>query len=290
MNIQDLPLLKSRRYLLSNFSKSLLGGFIFGTAQHIYRLFKSQEYRYLSLCRLKYAFIGRYQETKVKLSKREITVPDIASFLSMYEEIYFNQIYKIPMEPSKILDLGANIGLSILWLKEHYPHAEITGYEADKNIFKNLRKNTKGLLDIKIHNEAVWHKDTELSFSPEGADGGRVDDRAKNDKSLVKARDIRCILKNEGPFSFIKMDIEGAESTVLPACRGLLDGTTFLFCEYHSIENEPQNLDVILNVLREEGFRIHIQSVSTSKQPFMFRKKQAGFDLQLNIFGWKKEK
>ena|GEM_PF-658596 len=284
--------LKSKRHLLGNFSKSLLGGFMFGAAQHMYRLFNSQEYRYLSVCRLKYAFVERYQETKVKFCQREreISVPDIASFLSMYEEIYFNKIYQIPLEPTKILDLGANIGLSILWLKKHYPHAEIIGYEADKNIFKYLQKNVEGLPGVKLHNEAVWHKDAELSFSSEGADGGRIDDGAKNDDCQVKAIDIRRVLRDEGPFSFIKMDIESAESSVLPACRGLLDKTDFVFCEYHAVEGDPQNLDEILNVLREEGFRIHIQSVNTSKQPFMFRKKQAGFDMQLNIFGWKDEK
>jgi FkbM family methyltransferase len=186
------------------------------------------------------------------------------------------------------LDLGANIGLSILWLKQHYPAVEDIGYEADKNIFKQLELNTAGLTGVSLHNKAVWDEDTVLSPSSEGADGGRIDSAAENeDNSRVKARDVRNILQNEGPFNFFKMDIEGAESTVIPACRGLLGETDFISCEYHLVEGEDQNLDQILNVLREEGFRIHIQPVATSQQPFMERKQQAGFDMQLNIFGWK---
>jgi FkbM family methyltransferase len=282
-----IALLKSKISMFLNLLRSLLGGFIFVAVRDILRLIESKEYRYLSFCKLRYAFVERYQEIKITACERRLSIPDMASFLSMYEEIYCNKIYQVPFEPKKVLDLGANIGLSILWLKQHYPAAEIIGYEADKNIFKQLQLNVTELDGVLVHNEAVWHEDTVLSFSAEGADGGRIDCLTENEgNSRVKARDIRNILQNDGPFNFIKMDVEGAESTVIPACRGLLDDTDFIFCEYHSVDGKAQNLDEILNVLREEGFRIHIQPVATSQQPFMKRKHQAGFDMQLNIFGW----
>lgn len=282
--------MKSKSYMLGTFSKSLIGGFLFGAAKHLYLLVTSKEYLKLSIYRLRYAFTQRYREIEIKCCHRQLSVPDAASFLSMYEEIYVNRIYQIPSEPLRILDLGANIGLSIMWFKQYYPESEIVAYEADANIFRHLQKNVAGLDGVTIHNEAVWHEDAELSFASEGADGGHIENAGEIDgNDLVQARDIRRVLKEKGPFNFIKMDIEGAEASVLPACRGLLEKTDFIFCEYHSIEGEGQNLDEILNVLCEEGFRIHIQPVSISKQPFMRRKNQVGFDMQLNIFGWRSQ-
>ena len=94
-------------------------------------------------------------------------------------------------------------------------------------------------------------------------------------------------MNNHDKIDIIKMDIEGAESRVLPACKGYLDETKFIFCEYHSTEGEDQYLSEILTLLRDEGFRVHIQPINISKQPFLKRSINAGFDMQLNIFAWK---
>jgi hypothetical protein len=83
------------------------------------------------------------------------------------------------------------------------------------------------------------------------------------------------------------MDIEGAEARVLPACKGLLRETGYVFCEYHSTDGKDQHLAEILTFLKEEGFRVHIQPVNVSEQPFIKRNINAGFDMQLNIFAWK---
>ena len=105
----------------------------------------------------------------------------------------------------------------------------------------------------------------------------------------VQAKDIRKILDEKGPFDYIKMDIEGAESEIMPACRGILNDTKYIFCEYHSDLESEQNLYKILSVLYDEGFRVHIKPIGVSKQPFVKINNQFGFDMQLNIFAWKGE-
>ncbi len=273
--------------ILGQLSKHPLGSFLFYIAKNLYHFIVSKNHRKLFFYKSLYGFRARFKRTRISCCERQLDVPDVASFLSMYNEIFVNEIYKIPKYPNKVLDLGANIGLSVLWIKKIFPQSTVIAYEADAEIFKYLKHNTEGLEGVTINNKAVWHEDTKLSFSSEGADGGRVDEAHAGNKNIVIAVDIQHILKDEGPFDFIKMDIEGAEASVIPACRGLLGKTNFLFCEYHSIEGQKQNLDEILRIFNEEGFRIHIQPVSTSKQPFIDRHKQAGFDMQLNIFGWK---
>lgn len=263
---------------------------IYGPVRHLYLLLTSSEYRNMSIYYSKYANAQRYIETTVKLGRHKLTVPDIASFLSQYKEIYLNKIYAVPMDNPKILDLGANIGLSVIWFKENFPGSEILAIEADPKIYRYLKDNTSALDGVSLQNIAAWDEDRELSFYSEGADGGRIEaiEACSSPPSVkVAAVDIRCILKEKGPFDFIKMDIEGAEARVLSACQGLLQETRFVFCEYHSIEGEKQHLDDVLSLLNAEGFRMHIQPVNMSGQPFMKRRIYADFDMTLNIFAWK---
>jgi len=269
--------------------KSIIGGILFYPIKHFYSLLKSREHRQLALYHSLYGREPRYNEKRIKCSGLTLDVPDVASFISMYEEIFVNKIYEVKLTSPRILDLGANIGMSILWFKKNYPDSNIIAYEADKEIFKSLKNNVKDCNGVILHNEAVWHEDTKLSFSLEGADAGRIDEHTSSADALVQARDIRNILKNEGPFDYIKMDVEGAESTVLPACRGMLSDTKYIFCEFHSTEGQEQKLDEILTVLRSEGFRIHIQTITVSMQPFIKRSIKVGFDMQLNIFAWKEK-
>ena len=83
------------------------------------------------------------------------------------------------------------------------------------------------------------------------------------------------------------MDIEGAESIVLPECSGLLDNTKYLFFEYHSLATEGQNLGRILSDLTDQNFRIHMHSSNASKQPFEKVNTIAGYDMLLNVFAYK---
>jgi FkbM family methyltransferase len=267
--------------------KSFIGGFLFYPIKHLYLLLKSRNYRKLTAYYSLYGNQARYHDKTINCCGRKLNIPDVASFISMYEEIFVNKIYEINSVSPKILDLGANIGMSILWFKQNYPDSEIVAYEADEVIFQYLKNNVSECNNVTLHNEAVWHEDATLSFCSEGADAGRVDESSPAEKVFVQAKDIRKILKEEGPFDYIKMDIEGAESTVLPACRGMLANTQYVFCEYHSSEGSEQKLDEILSILRSEGFRIHIQTITVSMQPFIKRSIKVGFDMQLNIFAWK---
>ena len=190
--------------------------------------------------------------------------------------------------PPKILDLGANIGLSVLFFKSMYPDAQITAVEADPNIYKYLENNLykNGYTDVQLINKAAWNETTTLKFTSEGADAGSI----AIDQSLntidIHAIDIREILKYH-QFDLLKIDIEGAESIVLPACKEYLSQIKFLFVEYHSLAENPQDLDNLITTISDAGYRIHIQSVLSSESPFMKLTKYMGFDMQLNIFAWR---
>lgn len=250
----------------------------------------SHEYLRWCLLEARVGKLNRYTESKIRVHGLSLIVPDTASFLSAYKEIFVNSVYAFDFNsPSpRILDLGANIGLSVLFFKRMYPKSIITAFEADPYIFKYLRKNIigNGYSDVTIVNRAIWDEHTTLRFQSDKADGGRVI-CSDNGGIQVEAIDIGEYLKSH-PVDFLKMDIEGAEEVVLPACREHLRGISYLFVEYHSQVGKKQVLADIIHIMTEAGFRVHLHPpVIYNPAPFLAVRPHCGFDLQMNIFGWR---
>lgn len=264
--------------------------FWYEPVRHIYRFLTNRHYRICCLLETRFGALPRFTERRVRIDDWMLVFPDAASFLSAFREIFVENIYKFnaaSQEP-RILDLGANIGLSVLYFKQLYPKANITAFEADPKIFAYLKNNVhgNGYADVKLINKAAWHENTILKFSSEGADGGRA--ALDGDVNIVEvpAIDIREFLEDR-TYDFLKMDIEGAEESVLPASMDYLDRFRYVFVEYHSKIDRKQELDRILQVLKEAGFRVHIHCAFVSPMPFVTVHEASGFDLQLNIFGCK---
>lgn len=269
---------------------SILKPFFYDPAKHLYKLLFNDDYRRYVILEFKLGNKPRFTPYNVRVHSWQLSIPDSASFLSAYKEIFVERIYdfKTEIEAPKILDLGANIGLSVLFFKRLYPKAQITAFEADPKIFESLKKNVhgNGYTDVQLINKAAWHENSTLHFRSEGADGGRAAMDGDENLIEVEAIDIAQFIKNER-FDFLKMDIEGAEEVVLPACRGYLSEIKFIFVEYHSKVKKKQSLSQMLGILADAGFRLHIHSVMCSPSPFIKRETNSGFDLQLNIFGWR---
>jgi FkbM family methyltransferase len=268
----------------------LIRPFFHAPARHLYKLVTDREYRVWCIQDARLGHVPRFRECRTKVHGWDISLPDSASFLSTYKEIFVNRIYEFRnVSPApRILDLGANIGLSVLFFKLLYPEAKITAFEADPGIFRHLKNNVhgNGFDDVVLINKAIWSDNCTLRFHAEGADGGRVEQSVGKGLIEVEATDIRDLLKAQ-QFDFLKMDIEGAEETVLPACKGYLAGFKYIFLEYHSRRGQEQKLSAMLGLMTDEGFRYDIQSPLWSNRPFTRPARAAGFDLQLNIFAWK---
>lgn len=241
--------------------------------------------------------LPRFRETEIRAMDLDLLIPDSASFLSTYWEVFVEKIYAFEFSrpDPRILDLGANIGLSVCYFKKLFPGAEVIALEADPNIFRYLTENVSRnrLTGVTTINKAAWNNAGKLRFMAEGADGGRIAIAGDKSQGEVEAIDIGDLLRSQlskgFPVDVLKIDIEGAEEAVLPACRGLLESVKYLFVEYHADVSRPQSLDLLLAVLRKEGFRFHIRSSSAmhTPQPFLKRQVHCGFDMQLDIFAWK---
>jgi FkbM family methyltransferase len=270
----------------------LLKPFAYEPAKHLYKLVARPEYRNLALLEARLRRVPRYTECQATVHNWHLKIPDAASFLFSYDEIFVKRIYDFPAATTspKILDLGANVGLSVLFFKWLYPQAQIVAFEADPKIYQYLTHNVHGnnYRDVELINAAAWDENTELAFTTEGADGGHIQQAAHAPVSVIRVPAINMAEHLQShSYDFVKMDIEGAEERVLPACLPYLDKTTFLFVEYHSHADRKQWLPELMSLLAKAGFRIHLHSVVCSASPFAKRVINAGFDLQLNVFAWR---
>jgi FkbM family methyltransferase len=212
------------------------------------------------------------------------------SFLWAHHEIWKRQIYHFvtaELQPL-IIDGGANVGLSVVYFKWLFPNSRLIAFDADPRVFQTLSENVKsfGLSDVTLYNNAVLtEKIGPVCFRPDGADGGRVDLTAGDGQSNVESVSLRPMLQER--VAMLKLDIEGAESLVIPEIAGLLKNVERLFVEWHSVPGEPQTLDEILRILAAADFRIYLEAPSGDGNPFSERITVGSYDCMVNIFAYR---
>jgi FkbM family methyltransferase len=233
--------------------------------------------------------LPKYAAGTTTLLGPSLELVDPGSFLAMYQEIFEREIYRfIAVNDSpRILDCGANVGLSVCYFKRLYPHSRITAFEPDPQVFACLSRNCQalGLTGVELLPQAVWKQAGDLPFRGEGADAGRLAAPDEARTFTVKACRLKEFLLE--PVDFLKMDIEGAEAEVLADCAPVLANVRACFVEYHSFVGRPQQLETVIRVLSEAGFRLHVHQVFWSHYPFVKRREHLGMDLQLNIFAFR---
>jgi FkbM family methyltransferase len=261
-----------------------------GPARHLVRLLREPDYRTLAWLESTLGRRPRRTPCRARVRGWALEVPDVASFLASYREIFVEREYAFPWSGAapRILDLGANIGLSVLFFRAAHPLAPIVAVEADPAIFGTLRRNlsANAIGGVELMNRAAWTGPGPVRFRPDGADGGRAVEGAAPGTIEVETLDVPALLASHS-FDVVKMDIEGAESAVLPACREGLARARFVAVEYHSTAGAPQGLAEILRTLRDAGFRVHLHEAVAGRAPFQGGTPHAGFDLQLNVSAWK---
>lgn len=218
-------------------------------------------------------------------------VVDAASFLSAYRAIFEQEIYIFTPEQTspRILDGGANIGLASLYWKQKFPEARITAFEPDPEVYAALEKNmaAHGHEEVTLVQKGLWSEDTTLRFAPDGADAGHIATVADEEAEQQEVPVTRIVPYLREPVDMLKLDIEGAEVEVLGDAAGHLKSVRNLFVEYHSYVGEEQQIDKLLRVLRQAGFRLHLQPELVADRPFVQRLESFGMDQRINIFAYR---
>lgn len=213
------------------------------------------------------------------------------SFVFLYEEIMLRQIYRFATDrlDPYIIDCGANIGLSTIYFKRLYPNARIVSFEPDPHTFETLSVNIKSHAHdgVCLNNKGVWCENGTVSFQhdPQSTASRIIAGSPSNDLTIEVVR-LRDYLNER--VDFLKIDIEGAESTVIPDIADRLQNVQNVFIEYHAKIGFDDSLHKILTILHDTGFCTLIENgCPLPASPLIERQQHKGFHLLVNIYGYR---
>lgn len=139
--------------------------------------------------------------------------------------------YYLPaaLEPKVILDIGSNIGTSILFFHEQFPAAKVYGFEPHPETFRILQTNVGAIPSVEVFNYALGAIDKKISLSFDGADFSRFGAKDATSSPLGTITAAECEVRHAGEVvkhlgldrvDLIKIDCEGAEYDVLSVLPG----------------------------------------------------------------------
>ena len=90
--------------------------------------------------------------------------------------------YYVPstLSPEVIVDIGSNIGASILYFRDLFPRAEIYGFEPHLETFEILRRNVENLPRVRIFNYGLSDANMSLTVAAPQTDFSGFSTRPSN--------------------------------------------------------------------------------------------------------------
>jgi FkbM family methyltransferase len=188
----------------------------------------------------------------------------------MFEEIFLRKQYHFPSENEcpVILDVGSNIGLSILYFKKLFRDATIIGFEPDPDTFAVLSRNmaANGLDDVVLRNEAVHDRNDRVDLYGDPERPGSPRQSTSAGRISGAKRSVRATRLSDHmlqPIDFLKLDVEGAELTVVDELErsGKLPLVERMAIEYHHHLDEQEDLfSQLLATLERAGFGYQLEA------------------------------
>jgi len=206
----------------------------------------------------------RFTRGSVRMMGYDLEYSDLLTFCPQWEDIFVERslAFEAAVPNPRVLDCGANIGLSALFYKREYPRARITAYEADPEIALQLARNLRanGGDDVEVVAAAVWIENGVVSFASQDADAGTLDRFSQHaDRPPIQVASCRLadVVARE-PIDLLKLDIEGAELDVLRDIGAHLRNVRALQVEVHEFRPDCRRLPELLTLLATAGFRYSI--------------------------------
>jgi FkbM family methyltransferase len=212
---------------------------------------------------------GDYSEENVLGSRMRVL--DYRAFVDVFSEIFVRRDYFFEAgSPAPfILDCGSNIGMSVLFFKQLYPASRIIAFEPDRETFDVLQSNVQKnqLENVELHNQAIYPTDGCIEFFSDPSHPGSLAMSTARERfpgrvaNSHKVEAVRLSPFIEGEVDLLKMDIEGAELSVVIelAASGKLKWIQQMFIEYHHhMKPAEDHLSQLFCIFEENGFGYQI--------------------------------
>lgn len=138
-------------------------------------------------------------------------------------------------ENESFLDLGAYRGDTVEeFLNYAKSYEKIVAVEPDKKTFKKLQNYSKNVENCITLNHAIWSENTTLTFDSDKGRGASL----KTNGDEVSAVCVDYLFEKYGKFTYLNIDIEGAESEMLKGgCKALQNKPKLCMAAYHRSED-----------------------------------------------------
>ncbi|QCK16183.1 FkbM family methyltransferase [Mangrovivirga cuniculi] len=242
-------------------------------------LAKNSNYKFGEKLQIFWVLLTTYLGSKFSKNKREITknifdykvtAYDYDTLLYLIIEIFLSTDYYFDIETDspKIIDCGANIGMSILFFKKLYPDCSIMAFEPNPYAFELLQKNVQqnNLKNVELHNVGLSNDIGEIDFfinDHKGSLQGSFNkERGGENKIVVKTQKLSELIR-DNHFDLIKIDIEGAEIQVIEDLfsKEKIDHFNRYKIEYHhKIGGEKSHLSSFIQQFEKNNFEYNIRT------------------------------
>lgn len=199
--------------------------------------------------------------------------PESLAFL--FAEIFLAEPYRFRStnESPRIIDGGVNVGMSVAYFKTVYPQSTIVGFEPHPEAYavacRNVERNRFSGVDLR--NAALMGTEGQLTlnFIPGEIMAStvtrRLEVRGEKAKS-VSVPGLRLSPFLDSDVDMLKLDIEGAEASVLTEVGSKLRRAANVFIEFHQTRGSDDNrLSVVARCLEDNGFDLLITSTASSR-------------------------
>ncbi len=212
---------------------------------------------------------------RVPVGPYVFSFPSLVFFESLVTEIFFKETYYLAptKEPIRAIDCGANIGVSLLYLKLRAPQARVLCFEPNPAARAVLEKNIAANgweRDVQVLPYALGKERGTVDFfvDKEAAtsSGGSTLRHQKNEDRHLDTYPVETDLLSryiDGDIDFLKIDIEGGEFDVLEemSAQRTLRRVAAVQLEYHYIPGcSTRPLSDMLALLESEGFHTFVES------------------------------
>jgi FkbM family methyltransferase len=176
----------------------------------------------------------RWRSGDAELSAR---LSDLSE-LWVLREVFVLEHYALPSDvaPEVIVDLGSNVGISVLYFASRFPRARIVAVEAEPDAYARLRANTGHLERVTpVHAAIADHDGEAVIFSGDeswGASTIRAPEHSQQRVVPAMTLDRLAAVHRLDRIDLLKMDVEGAEVPIVRTAQALRRAGTVIF-EFH---------------------------------------------------------
>jgi len=241
---------------------------------------KSSNVLFVTYLKLLFKLIFIQKILRIKLSEEKILGYKIFFFdyevlVALFESIFIeNEYYFISKKTNpSIMDLGSNIGLSVLYFKYLYPAAKIKAFEPDPTTFRLLKRTveTNKLRTVELYEVAISNKKGFADFYTDQDNPGSLLmslDKYRLPKNKIKVKTDTLSTYVSENLDLLKMDVEGTETEILlDLSKRKLFGkiNKIIFEFHHNIVLNKNRFSRTLRILEKEGF--NYQMVTKLRSP-----------------------